>query len=123
MVTKEELVEYLRNMYDLQNDNGSLFSFFVELDDNQRQECIIDIDEGFCRILSPVGGICESKLNDALDLLFKKYIGGLVKGGEDYYVNHTFILDGIDSPVNVSIIVYFVSKFAHNIKEEILGTD
>lgn len=123
MVTKEELVEYLRNVYDIQENDDSWYSLFVELDDGQRQVSLIEVDENFCRIVSPIGRVCESKLNDALDLMYEKVLGGLVKCEDQHYVSHAFFLDSVDSPADVSVLVYAVAKFACDIKEKILGAD
>ena len=123
MVTKEEAVEYFRNTYDLQSDDGTWFSVIVGLDDNRQIISGIDLEENFCRILTPIGCISESKLNDALDLMSEGVVGGLVRIGNKHCVNHAFFLDSMESPADINVLVYAVAKIAYDIKEKILGKD
>ena len=123
MVTKEETAEYFRNTYDLQSDDGTWFSVIVGLDDNRQIINGIDLEENFCRILTPIGCICESKLNDALDLMSEGIVGGLVRIGNKNCVNHAFFLESMESPADINVLVYAVATIAYDIKEKILGKD
>lgn len=126
MVTSEELIEYLRNQYQLDEDD-SLYSMVVQINEKRTQKVIVQIidvkDNPFCRILSRIDNLDTYDINKALSIMTDKLMGGLVKIDEMTYVIHGLFLNSLDAPCDINLMIEIIACAADDIEKEILGVD
>jgi hypothetical protein len=126
MVNWDTLKDFIKKNYQAKNDDGKSINIEQAFESGRTQ--LVNVskheidDKVWVHILSRVGTIAADKLNEALELLYKQRIGGLVQVNGKHFVRHCIPIDDLsteefDKPMR------HVAAVADALEEKYIGTD
>lgn len=118
---------FILQKYQIQDDNDESLTIVFSWEDGRSQMVVISSIESksgmpWIEIKSPVGVIPTSLLNDALDSLFGKVCGGLIKVGDRCWVRHSMPI-GDTSEEEFVFPLNVVATSADDLEERLVGGD
>jgi len=127
MATWENVKEFVRDKYRLQEDEGDFFSMVFDMGDDRSQIVFIQKFETgnsgvWAQISSPVGVIPQDKMDAALTMLNDKICGGLVKIGNRHFVRHCLPIADL-SVEEFTDPLFFTTSSADDLEKVFVGGD
>jgi hypothetical protein len=127
MASWEQVKNFIRGNYKVQNDEGDLFRMVFDLGNDRTQlvfvQKIINKNNSiWVQISSPVGIIKQEKINKALEMLNDKPCGGLVKIGDKHFIRHCMPIDDM-SLDEFSVPLNFITNAADELEQKFVGGD
>ena len=127
MATWKQIKDYIRENYQLQEDEGDFFQMTFELEGDRSQIIFVqktksEAGDIWIQISSPIGIIEDDEINDALEMMENELCGGMVKIGERHFVRHNMLIDDL-SPEQFESIMQIVMNAADKMEEKFIGGD
>jgi len=127
MATWEQVKNFAKSNYKLQNEEADYFNIVFDLGDNRSQ--LVNVTKNqtkkgdvWVQIYSPVGVIRQDKLINALEDIDSAICGGLSKSGDKYYVRHCMLI-GDMSAEEFAIPLFIITVIADTLEEKYVGGD
>ena len=127
MATWKQIKDFIRNSFELQEDKGDFFKLILYSRNDRSQRLFIEKRETqsgaiWMQIASPIGIIEDYEINDALEMLYDKICGGMVKIGKKHYIRECLPIDDL-LPEQFVVIMKKVASIADKMEERFVGGD
>jgi hypothetical protein len=127
MATWEQVKDFAKKNFKMQNEEADYFNMVFDLGDNRTQ--LVNVTKNqtksggiWVQIYSPVGIIKQDKINNALEDVDDAICGGLVKTGDKHFVRHCMLIADMSAD-EFAVPLVFVTALADALEEKYVGGD